>query len=379
MGRTTEGWILELEQLAGLIDGFQKMYAMHPNPNDEMTNGTRGSMQGSPFGEFVRDFDRIDTEQDAFLANALRGPAELMRTALNRDLPWSTSQCIADLTAVAEAMGSAIISLRAGNPGGGTPLDKLIQGLENDYMLSLAVTLTGQTGIVQTLDKWRESRKKPVDAYLDVTSFELVAEPGTGRILMRDLEIATDSGYTTFVIGEGFKDFEKFPAIQSMLYGQWFAYIFSLWEEQYRGQIARAHGLAPDGEPWTSRDISSPLFGDIRRIRNDFIHNKGVVDEASDNEVLTWFKEGETAKISAAQMLSLVELFPREELSRLPTRAGKGNPQNFPWPVDPDLVQQVRQIAADRKMTKAMKRDIGNEALRQWIHQATGPENTENT
>ena len=159
MGRTTEGWILELEQLAGLIDGFQKMYAMHPNPNDEMTNGTRGSMQGSPFGEFVRDFDRIDTEQDAFLANALRGPAELMRTALNRDLPWSTSQCIADLTAVAEAMGSAIISLRAGNPGGGTPLDKLIQGLENDYMLSLAVTLTGQTGIVQTLDKWRESRK----------------------------------------------------------------------------------------------------------------------------------------------------------------------------------------------------------------------------
>lgn len=66
-------------------------------------------------------------------------------------------------------------------------------------------------------------------------------------------------------------------------------------------------------------------------------------------------------------MLSLVELFPTEDLKIPPTRAGNGNPKNFPWPVSPDLVDEVQKIAAEMKMTKATKREIGNEALRMWI------------
>lgn len=371
MGRNTDEWRTELVQLVGLLESFAANYSAHPKPNDAMINSTRESMQHSPFGDFVRDFDRLDATVDVTIVGVLTEPASQMRDALNRPLPWRTSQFIADCSAVAESMKTAISALDNTETSPPQSLEQVVKELENQYLLSLAVTLTGQTGIVQKLAEWRKSSGAPAEAYLDVATFRLLPDPGRGRISMHDLELATNAGYTTFVFGEGFKDFEKFPAIQSMLYGQWFAYVFALWEEQYRGLIATAHGDAPDGDAWRRRDIACPLFGDIRRIRNDFIHNKGVADESAANEVLTWFTEGDPAQISTAQMLSLVELFPAEQLAESPTRAGKGNPKNFPWPVDPDLVDQVQKIAVDKKMTKTTKREIGNEALRLWIAKTT--------
>lgn len=115
-----------------------------------------------------------------------------------------------------------------------------------------------------------------------------------------------------------------------MVYGQWFTHIYAIWEERYRGKIALAHGHAPDGKRWRRTDILIRLFGDIRTIRNDFVHNQGVADETVRNTILAWGVQDQPIEISATQMGSLIELFPRAELLATPTRAGKGNPIGFP-------------------------------------------------
>ena len=38
-------------------------------------------------------------------------------------------------------------------------------------------------------------------------------------------------------------------------------------------------------------------MSNYRGYNNDYIHNKGIVDEASETEVLTWFTEGKAAAI----------------------------------------------------------------------------------
>jgi hypothetical protein len=66
-------------------------------------------------------------------------------------------------------------------------------------------------------------------------------------------------------------------------------------------------------------------------------------------------------------MMSLVTLFPRQDLSERPIRAKPGNPQNLPWPVAPELVEEVRQLAERIGIPRKQRKDIGNDALRLWL------------
>jgi hypothetical protein len=243
-------------------------------------------------------------------------------------------------------------------------VQEIVHELERDYLLSLAVTLTGQGTIAHTLAEWERGKKGD---YLDIASFRLVNEGGAGRIHMRDVHEATDAGITTYLFGEGLRSHDKYPEIQYMLYSQWFTYMYALWEESYRRRLAVAHGLDGDGAPWTRFDIRNPMFGDIRNIRNDVVHKHGTVDASADNSLLTWFAHGQKIEISLERMMSLANLFPRQELLATPVRAQPGNSQNLPWPVAPELVDEVRRVAGARGMTRKQNRDIGNEALRLWI------------
>jgi hypothetical protein len=55
--------------------------------------------------------------------------------------------------------------------------------------------------------------------------------------------------------------------------------VYELWEAEYRGAIAEAVGIARD-------DLKSPVFGDLRLLRNAILHKKGVLP-ASDATRLT--------------------------------------------------------------------------------------------
>jgi hypothetical protein len=62
------------------------------------------------------------------------------------------------------------------------------------------------------------------------------------------------------------------------------------------------------------------FFGDVRLIRNDYVHNKGLADEAVNVKLLRWgFAKGKPLNITAEQMISMIDLFPRSAVAARPT------------------------------------------------------------
>jgi hypothetical protein len=297
------------------------------------------------------------------LTAAVSDAVNEVRKFLERPQPWTTSQVAEDLTLAVPAIDAAMGAVEL-IPVDNETVAQVINELERDYLLSLAVTLTGQGAIIQKLAEWEGGDRGD---YLDIARFRLVSEGGPGRLHMRDVHDATDAGISTYLFGVGFRTLDKYPQVQYMLYSQWFTYMYAVWEEQYRIRLATAYGADEKGSPWTRFDISHQLFGDIRNIRNDVIHKHGIVAASADNTLLTWFTDGHRIEISTEQMMSLVTAFPREDLLQKPTRAQPGNPQNLPWPVAPELVDDVRQLAERIGLPRKQKKDIGNEALRLWL------------
>lgn len=78
--------------------------------------------------------------------------------------------------------------------------------------------------------------------------------------------------------------------------------IFQYWETGHRAEVAAALGLAEKSE------LLLPLLGDLRLLRHNVIHHRGVVtcDTPRRLEVLRGFVEGETIALSELEAEQLV-------------------------------------------------------------------------
>jgi hypothetical protein len=72
--------------------------------------------------------------------------------------------------------------------------------------------------------------------------------------------------------------------------------MFSYWEHYYRGKIAKAYG-SPD-----AKNIHDDFWGDMRRLRNDIVHNKSKCKESENTKLLCWFKKNEDIVITQNKM-----------------------------------------------------------------------------
>jgi hypothetical protein len=151
-------------------------------------------------------------------------------------------------------------------------------------------------------------------------------------------------------------------------YAQWSTYVFALWEEQFRGRIAAYFDQRGDSRVRRS-DVLNDYFGDIRLIRNDFVHNKGICKESAGLKLLQWgFVRGQPIQITAEDMMSLIDLFPRDELRTAPTPQPAGDMQRVPGKVDPHLLEDVQMRAQEVGLTDSQLLDA---ALSGWLSQNT--------
>jgi hypothetical protein len=113
-------------------------------------------------------------------------------------------------------------------------------------------------------------------------------------------------------------------------------------EEQFRARLAKYWDSQTD-EKIRRSDILVDYFGDIRLIRNDVVHNKGICAESSHTVVLQWgFVEGPPIEISAEQMISLIDLFPCGELRSPPTPQPSAGRKSVPGRLDAQLLEDVK-------------------------------------
>lgn len=181
--------------------------------------------------------------------------------------------------------------------------EQVVGELKEDFILTLTLTLTGHSRVLDLVQKWETESRKQVRKshsdrkdYYDFRTFELVSDDGPDRVHMERFRASIEAGMSTFVPGEGLVETEHTPPIQTALYGQWFTYIHSLWEDSYRSRLAQAYDPAPDGESWLAGDIRSQFFADIRNIRNDFVHSAGRAGRCLKNKIITGFEKGAPIK-----------------------------------------------------------------------------------
>jgi hypothetical protein len=162
---------------------------------------------------------------------------------------------VASVTELLSAVRQTIplLSERATEPD--ASIDEIVDELERAFLLSLVMTLTTHTAILARESDWSHQHSRFMQGnrdddyghYLDIrldprvsAGLAFAHEGGPGRVHMQHLVSALDAGMTLFFAGaqEG-SSVDNYPEAQAVTYAQWFAYVFSLWEEQFRGRIAK--------------------------------------------------------------------------------------------------------------------------------------------
>jgi hypothetical protein len=146
------------------------------------------------------------------------------------------------------AVQHAIPTLEAQATEPDASVDEIVADLERALLVSLVLTLTAHREILPREGEWTEGhqrflqghRESDLGHYFEIRTFSFVDEPGPGRIHMQHIVSACDAGMTLYVAGAAESGHvEHHPEILSLTYAQWFAYIFAIWEEQFRDRFAR--------------------------------------------------------------------------------------------------------------------------------------------
>lgn len=93
----------------------------------------------------------------------------------------------------------------------------------------------------------------------------------------------------------------------------WVTFTYALWEDEYRQRLSDALGYLDKD------DLNLPVLGDLRHIRHDIVHHRGVAsaDHTGKCEVLQWFAASEDIQINGDHISEFLGLFPFGEIAAL--------------------------------------------------------------
>jgi hypothetical protein len=131
---------------------------------------------------------------------------------------------------------------------------------------------------------------------------------------------------------------------------------FTEWEEYYRPALATALDCSED-------DIRINYFGDLRNMRQDFVHNRGICRNSARNKVLKWFAKGQIMIPTPANYSELLTTFPAEQLRIKPPPFVKER-KRVEANATAGLVDRFEEVADAKGLTKDAALD---QALTQWI------------
>ncbi|RFZ63010.1 hypothetical protein DE4576_04949 [Mycobacterium marinum] len=250
-------------------------------------------------------------------------------------------------------------------------IEDIVSSLERAFLLSLIITLTSHTFLVDWDDKWKQHHQRFLDGhepadlphYVHIKTFIPCPAPGPGIVHIQHLHTALRAGTMVWVAGAPRTDVDNYPEYQSITYSQWFAYMHAVWDEQFRSKIAAVFSTV--SRPLEKRDVVDSFFGDIRLIRNDYVHNQGIANESAKCVLPLWkFEKGRPLNVSTEQMVALIDLFPRDDLLRKPTPLPVRARVNLPGNVDAGLKEQFVARANELKLDKNAAID---QAIRMWL------------
>lgn len=247
-------------------------------------------------------------------------------------------------------------------------ITELVEELKRTLKVSMLAALLGSSGIVELADaefnarleelkypppqaRWVELAREPV---------RVVGQPTDTTISIEEIYQSAAPGVQGILQAmQGDVSPPRKTEVQRIQGAQWISFIFAEWNDHYRFELAKVWDCS-------HRDYVFPFFGELAKIRNDFIHNGGIAKRATANcQILSWFSEGQQMFLTPATYIDVVRNWPWAELLHQPVSSNDLRNQ-YPGRAPISLIDAVQQAAA----SNAVKPDVVIEqALQLWLQQ----------
>lgn len=250
-------------------------------------------------------------------------------------------------------------------------LAELVEELRRTVKVSMLAALVGAVGIVELADaefavRLEELKYPPPQSRW----VELAREPVAVAGRPTDTTVSIEEVYQAAAPGvqgmlqamRGELSPPRTTEVQRIQGAQWISFIFAEWNDHYRFELAKVWNCS-------HRDYVFPFFGELAKIRNDFIHNGGVAKRATANcETLSWFSEGEQMFLTPAMYLDVVRSLPWDQLIKQPPPSQDARNQ-YPGRAPVTLIDAVQRAAA----ADGVKPDnVLEAALQLWLERPDG-------
>ncbi|MFN3007209.1 hypothetical protein [Mycolicibacterium wolinskyi] len=253
----------------------------------------------------------------------------------------------------------ALDSIDIGEP---TVVD-LISEMQLSLKTTLLVAGTGLHGSMTVIARELAARHlsfatltpRPLRHY-DLATNSMVDQPSKTTLSLAGFKaiVSVDPGAP-----HGIADDAPPPSVMKQFASQSIVSFYTEWEEYYRAALAQAHECSP-------RDFQLDYFGDLSKLRQDYVHHRGVCANSAKCKILKWFTEGQLMIPTAENYLQLITDFPDQELANKPT-ATTSSRVSVPGKVDPHVRKAFEQRVRDVHVNLD---DALDEALNDWINKS---------
>jgi hypothetical protein len=241
-------------------------------------------------------------------------------------------------------------------------VDTIIADMLSSLRTTLLVSCLGQKGSIRLITEefvrharsFSESTTAPLKCYdLDTNAFVDKESPTTLSLVgfkyfaNRD-DPPSDPSVESLP--------ESPPVVAKQFAAQAIVDFYTDWEEHYRRGLAIAHGCSP-------YDFQIDYFGDLNRMRQDYVHNRGVCGGSAHCRRLKWFSQGDLMIPTPQNYVELLAAFPIDELRQKPSPRTSGTDRVTIRASIP-VIREFEKLAGQARESKS---DALNEALSDWI------------
>jgi hypothetical protein len=344
--------LLDIEKMDSLPGG-QKIRAQLSSPQAALScfavNATPvfGVIKGSLTGLF-EDLRSVDSPTDPVL-KALLQPiidASLAFTPYKPLLPqWDK------YSAAVRAARQALDEQQFGLPTVDEIIHEMSLSLKTSVLLSSTAVIGSWTVIAAEIARRYASFAAPITLplrFYDFESKKMVDHPSATTLSLAAVKAIIDP------VRDDESELSQPPGMKQFA-AQAIVDFYTDWEEHYRVELARAHQCS-------RYDFQINYFGDLAKLRNDYVHKRGVCSNSAHCSTLKWFKTGDLMIPTPANYVQLLTEFPVEELRRRPSRVESGHAQVKGRASIP-ILREFESVAGD------VHGNVGpalNEALADW-------------
>ena len=194
--------------------------------------------------------------------------------------------------------------------------------------------------------------------YFDLATNQFVEKPSPTALSLAGFKYFANRDIS---LGESNPDIESLPksppAAAKQFAAQAIVNFYTDWEEHYRAALAAAHGC-------DERDFQIDFFGDLSRMRQDYVHRGGMSGQSDCCKLLKWFKTGDLMTPTPQNYCELLTGFPADELRQKPAqrKTGRERPR---IQADLKLLREFERLTSEFNGSKG---DALDDALKDWIN-----------